>query len=327
MCIERILEELMNADAVFEGSGVKGIGIVGAVCYMEEKGYTWQRLAGSSSGAIIAALLAVGYKGKDIKKMLLNFEYLSLMDKTKIQSIPLIGKGLGIFFEKAMYSGDEIETWIGNILKAAGKTKFKDVSINGESKLKLIASDITLRRMIILPDDLIKYDIDPMEFEIAKAVRMSVGIPLYFKPYKLDYSKGISYIVDGGILSNFPVWIFDTKGIPRWPTIGFKIVEPAGKTASGKTDVFSFLEDTIDTVIEHNETIYIKDKDFVRTITIPSSGVSTTDFGITNETSLKLYNAGFKSAEKFYKTWDFENYIKQFRSGRQPARRERLLRP
>jgi NTE family protein len=317
----------MNADAVFEGSGVKGIGIVGAVCYMEEKGYNWQRLAGSSSGSLIAALLAVGYNGKDIKKMMLNLEYMSFMDKTRLQSIPLIGKGLGIFFEKAIYSGDELEKWIGNILKASGKTKFKDVSVNGESRLKLIASDITQRRMVILPDDLAKYDINPMEFEIAKAVRMSLSLPLYFKPFKFEYRKGVSYIVDGGILSNFPVWIFDTKGTPRWPTIGFKIIEPPSKTSSGKTDVLSYLEDTIDTVIEHNESIYIKDSDFVRTITIPSSGIGTTDFGITKEKSLNLFDSGYKNAEKFYKTWSFERYIKAFRTGSVPSRRERLLKP
>ena len=51
----------LKADAVFEGGGVKGIGLVGAVAFAEEKGYRWVNLAGTSAGAIVAALLAAGY--------------------------------------------------------------------------------------------------------------------------------------------------------------------------------------------------------------------------------------------------------------------------
>jgi len=48
----------LKADAVFEGGGVKGIGLVGAVAVAEEKGYHWVNVAGTSAGAIVAALLA-----------------------------------------------------------------------------------------------------------------------------------------------------------------------------------------------------------------------------------------------------------------------------
>ena len=48
------------ADAVFEGGGVKGIGLVGALKAFEDDGYEWKNIAGTSAGSIIAALLAVG---------------------------------------------------------------------------------------------------------------------------------------------------------------------------------------------------------------------------------------------------------------------------
>ena len=32
--------------------------------------------------------------------------------------------------------------------------------------------------------------------------------------------------MDGGILSNFPIWLFDSKGEPDWPTFGLKLIEP-----------------------------------------------------------------------------------------------------
>ncbi|HBY05143.1 MAG TPA: phospholipase, partial [Desulfotomaculum sp.] len=36
----------MKADGVFEGGGVKGIGLIGAVAGMEEAGYVFENMAG-----------------------------------------------------------------------------------------------------------------------------------------------------------------------------------------------------------------------------------------------------------------------------------------
>ncbi len=41
--------KVLGADAVFEGGGVKGIGLVGAVAVAEEKGYRWENVAGASA--------------------------------------------------------------------------------------------------------------------------------------------------------------------------------------------------------------------------------------------------------------------------------------
>ena len=63
------------------------------------------------------------------------------------------------------------------------KIYYPYISINNESPLKVLASDITNKKLIILPDDLPNYEIDPMEFEISKAVVMSMSIPFYFFPF------------------------------------------------------------------------------------------------------------------------------------------------
>ena len=60
----------MRADAVFEGGGVKGIGLVGALEVMEQAGYRWNMLAGTSAGAIVAALVAAGYTASELKPIL-----------------------------------------------------------------------------------------------------------------------------------------------------------------------------------------------------------------------------------------------------------------
>ncbi|MCT8975570.1 patatin-like phospholipase family protein [Clostridium sp. CX1] len=305
----------MKVDTVFEGGGVKGIGLIGAVCCLEEKGYEWNRFAGTSAGAIIASLLAAGYSGRELKDIMMNLDYKIFLGKNKLKLVSIVSKSSSLLKNKGIYSGEPIRDFVRDLLIKKNKIKFRDVSINGKSKLKIIASDITQKNMLILPEDIARYGIDPMEFEIAEAVRMSLSIPFYFKPIKFSYKDGYSYIVDGGLLSNFPIWIFDVQEMPRWPTFGFKLVEErVSYTSTGKTDFISFLLDVVNTMIDKNEEIYIKDKDAVRTIFIPTLGVSTTDFNITKEMRLKIFQSGYKSAEKFLNNWSFSGYVKEYRS-------------
>ena len=65
----------LECDAVFEGGGVKGIGLVGAIKAVEEFGYNFKNLAGTSAGAIVASLLAVGYTTNEIKSIMDGLEY------------------------------------------------------------------------------------------------------------------------------------------------------------------------------------------------------------------------------------------------------------
>ena len=66
--------EPLKIDAVFEGGGVKGIGLVGAVAVTEERGYQFENLAGTSAGAIVAALIAAGYKSDKLKEIIENLD-------------------------------------------------------------------------------------------------------------------------------------------------------------------------------------------------------------------------------------------------------------
>lgn len=304
----------MEADAVFEGGGIRGIGIVGALAYFESQNYKWQRLAGTSVGAIIASLIAAGYSSRELKKILIQMNFKDFLDKDSVRKLPFLGKAVNFLIEKGIYSGDYVEEWIGSLLKKKGIEKFKDVTFNGESRLKIIASDITLRKTLIFPDSLPSYGIDPLEFPIIKAIRMSISIPFYFKPVKFTYCHGTSYVVDGAICCNFPINIFDVSGSPRWPTIGFKFDFPdVSNTLLGKTDPFSFLLDIANTLSAEKNREWLKDENLIRTVLIPTVGVEPTEFNISKEKSLRLFKSGYKSAEKFYNSWDFKKYIENYR--------------
>ncbi len=303
----------MKADAIFEGGGVRGIGFVGAVSCLEERGFEFQRLAGTSAGAVMAALLAAGYTGMELS-MITDTDFSSFLDRDMIQALPLLGTPLGLILEKGLYQGDRIEEWVHGLLRKKGKTKFSDMMHEGGSRLKIIASDITKKEIVILPDDLPKYGIDPMNFEIAKAVRMSIGIPLFFTPVVIRYGKCESYIVDGGVLSNFPVWIFDVDGTPRWPTFGFRLVDTsASRCSAGKTDLLSYAFDVFGAMIDEDQSVFMRDKDSVRTISIPTPGVRTTDFDLSPMDAFRLYQSGYESCQRFLKQWDLQGYIRRYR--------------
>ncbi len=252
----------MKVDVVFQGGGVKGIAFVGAIEALEENGYTFNKLAGTSAGAITAALLAAGYTGQELKEIMLNMDYTKILSTGVYGGIPLMGNAIELIRSKGFYDGRLIEKWIYKLLKKKGIVKFKDLETYGERTLKIIAADVTKRNILIIPDDLKNYGFEPSEFEIAKAVRMSTSIPFFFKPVKLKYNNNISYIVDGGIISNFPIWIFDVAETPRWPTFGFKLQNNINTNVNnhGK-DLFSYFIDVVETMVDRNEEEYLPDKE------------------------------------------------------------------
>ncbi|MDO4534375.1 MAG: patatin-like phospholipase family protein [Clostridium perfringens] len=304
----------MYVDIVCEGGGVKGIALVGSINCLENYGYTFKKIAGTSAGAIIASLLAVGYSGEELKNIVLNLDYSKLIFNTKLNKfLSTLKGGVNIFIKKGLYSSQNIENYLSGLFAAKGKTKFKDISINNQSPLKIIASDITNKKLLILPDDLTFYGIDPMEFQISKAVIMSINIPFYFTPYILRCNNEKNFIVDGGLLSNFPIWLFDTKEVPLWPTFGLRLKEDDSFQLKKRYSLFSYISDIIHTAFSHNEDIYLENKDAIRTIDLPTLSIKSTNFNLNNSEVLTLYKSGYKTTENFINSWSFDYYINRYR--------------
>lgn len=305
----------MDVDLVFEGGGVLGINYVGVLKALSEKGFNIKRCAGTSAGSVISALAIAGYTPEELKDILYNTDFNRFMKKKGVGKVLILGPFLSLMFNNGEYDSEYIETWMGDLLRKKGIEKFKHVMLNGESRLKIVTADITKRRMLIFPDDLQDYGVDPGEYSIARAVRMSCAIPFYFTPVEMRYKSGISYIVDGGLLSTFPIWIFDVEGTPRWPTLGIKIQDLDSNTLKGKTGFISYVMDIIDAPINEDQKNFIRDKDLVRTIVIDYNGqIKSTDFGKVNKYVESLYNNGYKSVMKFLDSWSFEQYKRLFSS-------------
>jgi NTE family protein len=334
------------ADLVFEGGGVKGIGLAGAYAALEQNGFTPKSVAGTSAGAITAALVAAGYSSAELDEILLKVPFAAFKDESFVDKLPG-GRAASVLFDLGIYEGKVFQEWIADLLAKKGKTKFGHL-VNEDAEdpdgrwcLRVIASDVTHRRMLVLPNDAPHLGLDPDEMDIAYAVRMSMSIPVFFEPviHKNPQTGASHLIVDGGMLSNFPVWLFDCKDRdPKWPTFGLMLVEPEPKKPIGhriagedhgieRSSLLDFVKSLALTMMAAHDRMYLDQATYARTIAIPTLGVGTTEFEIKPDRVQALYGSGRQAASDFLDRWDFKAYIEEFRRGRTPSRREKVLAP
>jgi NTE family protein len=329
------------ADLVFEGGGVKGIGLAGAYSALCERGVGPKRVAGTSAGAITAALVAAGYSAEELDEILLEVPFARFKDTAWEDRIPIVGHPLSVLLQRGIYEGGFFREWMRGLLAAKGVRTFGQLAdpeateLKERYRLKVIVSDVTHRRLLVLPDDAASLGVEPDDLEVAYAVRMSMSIPIFFEPVMHRNPRtGVDHlIVDGGMLSNFPVWLFDAdKGEPpRWPTFGMLLVEgdpkvPVAHRVEGRQSgsIIDYIKALASTMMEAHDRLYLEKATFVRTIPIPTLGVSTTEFDITPARVRAIYESGRRAAFDFLDRWDFEAYKAEYRAGKDHSRREEL---
>jgi NTE family protein len=332
-----------DCDLVCEGGGVKGIGLAGAYATLEEAGYRPKRVAGTSAGAITAALIAAGYTAAELKEIVLSLDFRQFEDKGWEDRIPGLANPLSILLDQGIYEGEQFLQWMRGMLIEKEVFTFKHLRTGSDDpryayKLQVIVSDISARELLVLPRDAHKLGLDPDKLEVALAVRMSMSIPIFFEPVRIQ-NPGTNWehvLVDGGMLSNFPVWLFDCDEPPECPTFGLLLVEPDPRTPitarlpkperspRGAKGVVQLLAGLVHTMMEAHDRMYVEKEQYARTIGIPTLGVGTTDFAISRERALELYESGRRAASSFLADWDFDAYLAAFRGGATHSRRAEI---
>jgi NTE family protein len=303
----------VQADGVFSGGGIKGLAFAGALQAAEEAGYSeWSAVAGTSAGAITAMALAVGYDAKGLRN-LFSFDFSKIDDRGG----PL---GLGVvvnYFHHGITRGRALSRWIEELLRDAPRPAQSFGELGG--RLKVVGTDLVHSRMVIFPDDVPKYLDEHGEpyqadrFPIATAVRISAGYPGFFPPIPLrDAATGKDgALVDGGITSGFPVFLFD-KPEPQHPTWAFRLFggsppeTPPSHPIGGLLWPAAMLGAVIDTAInaldDYELTTFGN-----RVVAIPTGGVSTLNFSLSEKEREFLYDSGYQAAKSFFATADPTN--------------------
>lgn len=323
---------------VLAGGGVKGISYIGVFEVMEKNNQILGNVSGVSAGALAGALAVAGFRAREMKEILYNFDF-DKVNLNKIpQKIPIIQRTInytgmaremeqlsihqylssqlmnqtsmershnlntrterGAFFknlitlskEGCLFNGDYLEEWAASVLKKKGIKTFGDLktgekgSLNPKGyRIRMTAVDATRGKILILPDDIIFYGMEPDQLDVAKAIRMSTSVPFAFQPVELkktESGKMKSYhIVDGGVMDNMPSWLADhhSHGI----TIGVRFMDNhKSKLLSINTplNVLNYLISLI-----HHTGIPKQDQKLKNIIEINTSKVPALDFNLKDE--------------------------------------------
>jgi NTE family protein len=298
----------MRADGVFSGGGIKAIGFAGALKAAAEAGYTeWVSLAGTSAGAITAMALAVGYDADGLERQLDAFDFSKIAD----YGGPLgIGRVENLIARDALTHGKVLTGFIEQLLSEAPRPASRFGELGG--RLRVIGTDLAHNRMVIFPEDIKLYvdsvgkPLDPDEFSIAEAVRVSAGYPYFFPPLNLRdaVTNKDGVLVDGGVVSAYPVFLFDSPQ-PQRPTWGFQLFsgfsaeKPAYEGIGGAGWPIGMLKAIL--ASSTNALDKLSQQAFGnRSIAIPTGDVSTLDFALTEQQKTYLYDSGYQAAKAFF---------------------------
>jgi NTE family protein len=325
-----------RADLVLEGGGMKGLGLLGAVLRLMRAGYTFPRVAGTSAGSIVAAFLATGTTRDQLAGAMDRLDYSRVPDRAP-PGIPVVSEGISLLRSSGAYEGDYIREFVYDELQSLGVRTFGDLRRTDRGadsnlerhrryKLVVMATDVTRGRLLRLPWDYRLLGLDPDEQVVADAVRASISIPLYFEPVTVREGEtgDETTLVDGGVLSNFPIEIFDrTDGAkPRWPTLGVKVIPalPAGDAqlfpgiALPALPPVHLLEQVVATAIVGNDQTYLE-RPCVRrrAIQVDTSAVGVVEFDAPREKREAVVANGDMAAEQFLGGWDWERFRRECR--------------
>lgn len=298
----------MRADGVFSGGGIKGLAFAGALQAAAEAGYDeWIQLAGTSAGAITAMTLAVGYDAQGLRNAYADFDLGTLADygELGLAELPLNLERL-----HGATHGKVLHTWIEHLLTNAPRPA-KTFGELAPGLLQVVGVDLAHTRMVVFPDDVALYIDDdgrplaPDEFPIADAVRISAGFPYFFPPLSLRdaTTKKPGVLVDGGVASPFPVFLFDQPH-PAHPTWGFRLFagthsEPSYTEIGGVLWPMDMLKAIVDTSTNALDTLELK-AFRPRTISLPTDHIATLDFALSKPDRELLYRCGYDAAKAFF---------------------------
>ncbi|MFI5908268.1 patatin-like phospholipase family protein [Dactylosporangium sp. NPDC051541] len=333
------MTERLRADLVLEGGGVKGIALAGAVSMLEERGYEFPKVAGTSAGALVGSLVAAGISGNRLRDMMEALDYRTFRDPPPLGRIWKLGVPAAILTYKGWAKGDAVRTWVADALAERNVHTFADLPLadsgaaprlqeDPDARYRFVAmvSDLSGGQLVRLPWDFRRrFGVDPAEASVADAVRASIAIPFYFRPARCPdvRSRRRAWLVDGGMLSNFPIDVFDRRDRePRWPTFGIRLSgDPNAATVNDIRGVYSLTRAMIATMTGFYDRMHSTRPDVLaRTIVVDTNGVSATDFSLDRATARRLFDNGREAAARFLdgdgvrRPWDFEQYKRDFRT-------------
>ena len=199
----------LKVGLVLSGGGAKGLAHVGVIKVLEEAGIRIDYVGGTSAGAMVGALYASGYNAHELDSILRSYDYLKLIQNPNSRklysfyqkensekytlSLPIKKGKIGL--PVALSRGQNMLNELSNLTKHVHQiTDFKKLPI----PFYCVATNLENGKPVVLEKGF-----------LPQAIRASGAFPSVFEPVIIDGN----YLVDGGIVNNFPVDIMHNKDI------------------------------------------------------------------------------------------------------------------
>lgn len=196
---------------VLSGGGAKGAAHIGVLKYIEQEGIPIDYIAGTSMGAVVGGMYALGYSADEILDVISSVDWERLIsnnvDRKKISFRNKQEKGSHIISVPfSMKSRQE------DIRSRSFRNSLPDGIISGDNLINLFNSlsvgysdSISFNKLqtpfICIATNMMNGKADVLDRGVlTKAMRASMAIPILFDPIKI----GDTLYADGGLVSNFP---------------------------------------------------------------------------------------------------------------------------
>lgn len=318
---------------VFKGGGAKGVAYLGAIDVLDEQGILQQvrGVAGSSAGAITAAVLSFSTSARQVKDIVdtLDFAKIAGSDPDDVAGVPgfverelakIVGDVRAILrllrnygLHSSQYFYDWLKQTIAGQCDGNGMATFREFRERGFQDLHVTALDVSLKDTRFF-----SFESTP-EVAVADAVRMSMSLPFFFEPQRFDgHELGAGdYYADGGTQDNYPITIFDAaqhaQGSPywvdgvNWETLGFFLFTRKDNVRPARIDnLVQYIEAVVASLLAVQDVLFRNNEvDRERTVMVDDCGVSTTDFDIKpgDATYEKLVASGRQATRDFLSSY------------------------
>lgn len=224
--------------------------------------------------------------------------------------LPEIAFGISLYRGLGAVGIEPVERWLDALLRAkagtSGPVTFGDL----EMKLRMVAADVTSGKMHTFGfsgDD---------ELPVAAAAVASACFPFFFRPVR----DGDRMFVDGGLVSNLPVWLFDDERDDETlhlPTFGFRLVNDVlvAREAKPPTQFLRFGQRMAQTLLSGARSLEERGVEYYHAIDLRAR-VGTLSFDAAREAAPTLVNDACRSVEEY-----FEREV----GPQDPRRMERVL--
>ena len=202
-------ENAPKVGLVLSGGGAKGLAHIGALKVIDSLGVKVDYIAGTSMGAIIGALYASGYSGKQLDSLFKEVDFDNLIN----DDLPRASKdfhertnaekyAVKLPFEKFKVKLPSALSRGHNTYSLLLKLTLHVTEIDDFSKLPIpffcVATDIETGKAVILE-----------EGNLTQCVMASGALPTLFQPVVINNQV----LIDGGVANNYPVDELKAKGM------------------------------------------------------------------------------------------------------------------